>query len=757
VPGPVQQQAARAFHGADRAGKDGPLAKMGFDLTQLYHEKQAPPAMGAKQSSARRPWMIAHDGYVTIDAVAERDAAPLLTALEALGLKGGARAGRVVSGRLPIRAIPDAAALPTLRFARPAVARTFTGNATSEGDAAMQADGARRLFSVDGDGLMVGVLSDSYNTVAGDAKDASDDISSGDLPGDVTVLEDYGDDPGEGDPVRDEGRAMLQIVHDVAPGADLAFHTALGGQAHFAQGIHDLADAGADIVVDDVLYPREPMFQDGIIAQAVDEVKSDDGVAYFSAAGNLADQSWEELFIGSGQDGPLGDGNGQLHAFEGTTTCQPITVPTEGTITVAFQWDEPYASAGIGNPGSSSDIDIFVRDKQEGTVLASSEDANVGNDPIEVLDFTNDGSTDVDDDGSDTQFCFGIELQEGTAPGRMKYVYEADGGISVANDGEPTLYGHANARGAEAVGASSYGSDRAPRTATALGGVPILFDTEGARQQDDASRQKPGIAAPDCVSNTFFGESNTFCGTSAAAAHAAAVAALMLEHRPELTVDEVYGILRGTAHDIGAAGVDDRSGDGFIQADQATLPVELVAFEAVAEGEDVVLTWQTASETNNAGFRIEHRPQDGTFKQRAFVPGAGTTVDAQSYRHRVTGLSLGRHAFRLQQVDIDGAVHTSPVVETVVALDTAYRLSAVHPNPVRATATITLSVHAPQTLHAAMYDALGRRVQTLHIGRVAAHEPLQLTIKAETLPSGLYLIRLHGETFSATRRVTVVR
>jgi len=603
------------------------------------------------------------------------------------------------------------------------------------------------------------VLSDSYNTVASDAKDASDDISSGDLPGEVTVLEDYGDDPGEGDLVSDEGRAMLQIVHDVAPGADLAFHTALGGQAHFAQGIRDLADAGADVVVDDVLYPREPMFQDGIIAQAVDEVKSDDGVAYFSAAGNLSDQSWEDMFIGSGQDGPLGDGNGQLHAFGGTTTCQSITVPTETTITFAFQWDEPYASVGVGNPGSSSDIDIFVRDKQEGTVLASSEDANVGNDPIEVLDFTNDGSTDVDGDGSDTQFCFGIELQEGTGPGRMKYVYEADGsGISVANDGKPTLYGHANARGAEAVGASSYGSDRAPRTAyTALGGVPILFDTEGTRQQDDASRQKPGIAAPDCVSNTFFGESNTFCGTSAAAAHAAAVAALMLEHRTELTVNEVYGILRGTAHDIGAAGVDDRSGDGFIQADQATLPVELVAFEAVAGGRDAVLTWQTASETNNAGFRVEHRQQRGTFEQRAFVPGAGTTVDAQSYRYRVTDLSPGRHAFRLQQVDTDGTVHTSPVVEVTVGVDAAYRLSAVHPNPMRATAAMTLSLRVPQTIQAAVYDAIGRRVQTLHTGRVAAHEPLQLTIEAETLPSGLYLIRVRGETFVATRRATVVR
>ena len=104
----------------------------------------------------------------------------------------------------------------------------------------------------------------------------------------VVVLEDF--------PARtDEGRAMLQIVHDLAPKAKLGFATANTGQLGFANNIRALAGdpaapnfrAGfkADVIVDDIIYLDEPFFQDGIVAQAVDEVVAK-GVSYFSSAGN---------------------------------------------------------------------------------------------------------------------------------------------------------------------------------------------------------------------------------------------------------------------------------------------------------------------------------------------------------------------------------------------------------------------------------------------------------------------------------------
>ena len=92
---------------------------------------------------------------------------------------------------------------------------------------------------------------------------------------------------------------MMQLIHDVAPSAGQMFHTAILGQANFSTGIAELAAAGADVVVDDIIFFAEPMFQDGIIAQAVDDVKAD-GVAYFSAAGNDARDAYESPFNPSG-------------------------------------------------------------------------------------------------------------------------------------------------------------------------------------------------------------------------------------------------------------------------------------------------------------------------------------------------------------------------------------------------------------------------------------------------------------------------
>jgi hypothetical protein len=225
-------------------------------------------------------------------------------------------ANNLINGTFPILNLLSLNQLPNLLVsARPIYSPiNNAGLITSQGDTALRSFRARGVFGVDGTGIKVGVLSDSYNTIAGDP--AADDVLRKDLPGmtnpdhptPVQVLQDF--------PLgtrTDEGRAMLQIVHDVAPGAELAFRTGFLGPVDFAQGIRDLKQAGCNVIVDDITYISEPFFRDGVVAQAVDEVKAQ-GAAYFSAAGNFGTRSWQGTFAPVAA--PAGV-VGQAHNFAG--------------------------------------------------------------------------------------------------------------------------------------------------------------------------------------------------------------------------------------------------------------------------------------------------------------------------------------------------------------------------------------------------------------------------------------------------------
>jgi RTX calcium-binding nonapeptide repeat (4 copies) len=179
------------------------------------------------------------------------------------------------------------------------------GSVTSQGVEAMKVDEARENFDVNGEGIKIGVISDSFDRDLYTDVSANDDVLSGDLPGagnpngytqPVNVLDDSGDSTGSLIGTFDEGRGMLQLIHDVAPGAELLFHTSGESDQEFAGAVNDLTAAGADIIVDDIgSLPGEPWFQDGLSSQAIDDAAAE-GVAYFSAAGNNANNSYESEF-----------------------------------------------------------------------------------------------------------------------------------------------------------------------------------------------------------------------------------------------------------------------------------------------------------------------------------------------------------------------------------------------------------------------------------------------------------------------------
>ena len=532
------------------------------------------------------PAVRAANGLIVIDTVASGDSDDLLAELQSLGLQSGSAYGRVVSGLLPILAIQQLDGLASLRAAWPSYAVTSAGLVTSQGDAAMAADVARSIFSLDGSGVTVGTLSDSFDCLSG----AVGDVASGDLPSGVTVLQEIASCDG----AIDEGRAMMQIVHDVAPGATQVFHSAFNGLAGFANGIVDLAIvAGADVINDDIIYFTEPMFQDGIVAQAVDLVKSS-GVSYFSSAGNSGRNAYESPYDAGGPV-PVSlqgfAGYTIAHDFDpsaGVDSTQSFTIQNGGEITVVFQWDQPFFSAG--GAGATSDYDLFFLDSDgalgaAGAILTFSAADNLAfGDAIEIMAFTNNTGAPVNLDLVVAEFDAGTPSPFGPY---VKMVYFGSGfTVNEFATDSPTLFGHAAANGAEAIGAAPYFGTPAfgvsPPTLESFsspGPSTIFFDTLGNALPSPEVRDKPEVVGPDGVNTTFFGGDfepdgfPNFFGTSAAAPHVAGVAALIKQAEPSATPDMVYSALETTAIDMAGAGFDFDSGFGLVQADAAVAEV----------------------------------------------------------------------------------------------------------------------------------------------------------------------------------------
>ena len=187
-------------------------------------------------------------------------------------------------------------------------------------------------------------------------------------------------------------------------------------------------------------------------------------------------------------------------------------------------------------------------------------------------------------------------------------------------------------------------------------------------------------------------------------------------------------------------------------SNESALPVELTRFEAHVDGNTVGLTWTTATETNNAGFDVEVEGEVVTF-----VPGAGTTTQEQHYSYQATGLEPGRHRFRLRQVDFDGSVSYSDVVEATVEIPGGLFVSEVYPNPIEGQANVRIVPATSQALVIGLYDLLGRHVREVYQGRGEANVPITLKLDGRGLPSGTYFLRITSSTGRLhTQKIAVV-
>ncbi|XWW44218.1 S8 family serine peptidase [Fibrella sp. USSR17] len=615
--------------------------------------------------------LVIEGNFIAIEAIAtNKNGQALVRKLESLGLRGGEAHKGMVFGYLPIDKLDALKDIAELRYARPYYRpETNVGAVTSQGDVALRANVARQTYNVTGAGSKIGVISDSYNYRNG----AAAGVASGDLPSNVQVLDDYlvaG--------ATDEGRAMAEIVHDVAPGAAIAFNTANRGQAGFANGIRALANAGCNIIVDDIIYLAEPFFQDGIIGQAVDEVVNTKGVSYFSSAGNRVRSSYQAGFVNSGQTIP---NYGPAHDFGGGDIRQRITIPGGATLRLVLQWDEPFKSV-TGSVGAQTDLDILIY-RTNGTLLTSASSDNLASgDPVEVTStITNSGSVPVGVDIVVVKYA-------GPDPGLIKWVNFGSRFVTIEYDTKSgASYGHNMAAGCISTGAAGYTQTPAfnPALTTAVienfssaGGTPILFSPTGERLPGAGIvRQKPEITAVDGVNNTFFSSDSdgdgfpNFFGTSAAAPHAAAVAALMQERAQNtLSRNTILSIMQQTALDMDDpftpnfdTGFDFGTGAGFIQADRAVLASSLT---------NLVLTATPAVVCEKGSSEVAVEVQGGTTPYTyTWQTAGGTLTNANTATVTVSNLLAGTQVVSVTVTDAnnlmvagftDLTVNTLPVV-----------------------------------------------------------------------------------------------
>jgi Subtilase family len=657
--------------GIAREGPGSLVREGGQVLAEVRFDRGAASRGGALRRAGARVLSVSRRYQTATVAVAPGS-------LRALAAVPGVQL--VSESRTPLLSAP--------RASTAAVGATCEGGAViSEGVEQLRAAIARSKYGVNGAGLTVGVLSDSYDQ-ATDAADgsgpvathAAEDVGNGDLTGPangcpgqsmtVNVLDDLGVSAPE---ASDEGRAMLQVIHDIAPRASLAFATAFHSEVSFAENIEELANAGANVIVDDVSWFEEPFFQDGPIAAAVNKVTSE-GVIYLSSAGNnnLFDSSnreiasWEAPAYRDAGSCPAAvaalPGFNGTHCMNfkpsgGTDTTFGIKVSPHATLTADLQWEEPWY-------GVNTDLDFFLLNSK-GEVVAISAAANPGElseegvtqKPVEILQWNNASS-------ASQTVRLAINRFSGAANPRLKVALLQNGGGVTETEypessGEdvvgPTIFGHNGAATSISVGAINYQTTAQPERYSSRGPVthyfgPVNGTIPAAALGSPESIAKPDLVATDCGATTFFAfeEANEwrFCGTSEAAPHAAAVAALELQAKPGASVSEVRNAQTSTAAPIVGFGPQ-AVGTGLLNAEAAVaslLPANAVTITGFPSS-------RTADSTPSFEF-VSTNPETESFE--CFLDGVGAPCTSP-YTVPVA-LADGLHSFEVSALNATSVV-----------------------------------------------------------------------------------------------------
>ncbi|VXC24656.1 S8 family serine peptidase [Pseudoclavibacter sp. 8L] len=459
---------------------------------------------------------------------------------------------------------------------------------------------ARELYGVDGEGVRIGIISDSFdNSAVPLPSTPAGDVAAGMLPGPgnpcgyeqpVEVLMESTDSGS------DEGRGMAQLVHSIAPGATLMFASGWAGQAGFAEAVQRLTEAGADIIVDDVSYFDEPIFQDGVPSNAVNDAVAL-GIPFFSSAGNTTSigtlgesagrviSSWEapeyrptacpaavtDLLPETGLESvDCMDFDPSAGQDPTNTLTYPDLASRGITATTMLQWAEPVGAA-------TNELAVVVTD-DSGSIVAASTPGNAGS-PIQIAA--------IQPDAGDYSYVIVRDTTQGVpaVSPRVKMIFlssflqaaeysESAGGDIVG----PAIFGHNGTPAVVSVAAANAATPTQLERFSSTGPTTLYFEPfPSTNALPEPVSGAPTLTSLDGGWTNFFGSPvgdldgvYSFTGTSAAAPAAAAVTGLALQLDPGATPQELRDALTDTALPIDSivesVAVSDSAGAGLVDA-----------------------------------------------------------------------------------------------------------------------------------------------------------------------------------------------
>ena len=554
------------------------------------------------------------------------------------------------------------------------------GSKLTEGDALLGFDALRSAFGVDGSGVTVGVISDG---IAG----LSSAVGSGDLPATTlsrngggvlvstsggviaTSFRADGDlEAGLGVPTGAEGTAILEIVHDIAPGAQLRFAN-FGTDVEFNAAVDFLA-ANSDVVIDDLSFFGKPQDQTSDVSVNTSDALNSPANpirGYYTSVGNYALRHYQAAFESGGMCLALGDGS-TCHLFTapsgysdalsiGSSAGNRVSVPNGGTVVVYLSWDDVFGAA-------TTDYDLFLVDTVTLLTVAVGGDDNTSGarQPFEFVVFTN-------DTGAARFYDVVITNFKGVQPVHNLELFvfgssaHANGTLINFNTVDSSVPAQSDAGGGVvsvgAISASDPGAD--------------TIESFSSRGPTNNGATKPDFTAIDGVSVTGSGGfPSKFFGTSAAAPHAAGLAALLLEIRPDLLSGEpgddpvadrvaLRNAVITTAVDLGVGGVDNTYGYGRASGANASssfLPGPPTNVTAVPGVEQATVSW-TAPASDGGSPVTQYTVVSSPDALSAVVD--GLTLSAT-----VTGLTSGKsYAFTVTAANAVGAGSPSAVSNAV--------------------------------------------------------------------------------------------